>query len=108
MEKTLTIDGREVRFKATAATMIRYKAEFGREYIADMSAMERFAKEPDMESLDLTPFYRVVWVLAKTADPDIPDMMTWLDGFSEFPVVSIFADLKELVALNMRVDRKNG
>ena len=32
MEKTLTIDGKEVRFKSTAATPLRYKAQFNKDY----------------------------------------------------------------------------
>ena len=33
MEKTLTIDGKQIRFKSTAATLIRYKTQFGRDFL---------------------------------------------------------------------------
>ncbi|MBJ8038110.1 hypothetical protein JDS83_30820, partial [Bacillus cereus] len=36
MEKTITIDGKQVRLKSTAATVKRYKAQFRRDLFADM------------------------------------------------------------------------
>ncbi len=36
MERTITIDGKQVRLKSTAATVKRYKAQFRRDLFADM------------------------------------------------------------------------
>ena len=33
MEKTIIIEGRQVKFKSTAAAMLRYKAQFGRDML---------------------------------------------------------------------------
>ena len=39
MEKTITIDGKQVRLKATAATVKRYKAQFRRNLFADLMGL---------------------------------------------------------------------
>ena len=55
MEKTLTIDGREVRFKSTAATPLRYKAQFGKDYFSEILKMESLAnvKQGKVSSKDI-------------------------------------------------------
>ena len=40
MEKILTIDGRQVKFKSTGAFLLRYKAQFGRDALQDMFALQ--------------------------------------------------------------------
>lgn len=96
MEKTLTIDGRQVPFKCTAGTLIRYRNQFNREFLSDMSKM-RDLTEDDIDSMSLDPFYDIVWIMAKTADQTIPDLLPWLDTFEDFPILDIFGDLQELV-----------
>ena len=36
MEKTILIDGKQVTFKSTAATPLRYKRQFGKDFFADI------------------------------------------------------------------------
>lgn len=110
MEKTIEIDGRQVRFKASGGTMLRYKMQFGREYLADMADIDKLIGEDrtmDISGLDLTPFYRIVWVLAKTADDSIPDMLTWYDSFDSFPLFEVVEQLTEILQNNIKIDRKN-
>lgn len=115
MEKTIKIDGRDVTFKATGGVMLRYKNQFGREYIADIMELEEFqntktlkkVKQSDgsikvIESyeytkLNLETFYNLAWTLAKTADSTIPDPLTWLDSFNTFPVFEILPQLMEII-----------
>ncbi|MDK9712311.1 hypothetical protein [Acidaminobacter sp.] len=103
MELNLTIDGRQVPFKSTAAFILRYKAQFGRDAIRDLSKLQKMVKEKDkdkekkkdendedeldLDALDLQMFYEMVWVMAKAADPTIPPPLDWLDTFSEFPLL---------------------
>ncbi|MGX7371802.1 hypothetical protein ACWOE5_01125 [Aerococcus sanguinicola] len=49
----------------------------------------------DLSHLDLTVLYRLVYIMAKTANPDLPDLMTWLASFEEFPVADILPDTLE-------------
>lgn len=114
MEKTIEIDGNQVKFKSTAATPLRYKVQFGSEFITDLMKMYPLMKLKDTEdlsyetikSLDLEVFYNILWALAKTADKNIPDPLTWLDEFDEFPLFEIFGEVKELLEKNLKFNKK--
>lgn len=102
MEKTLNIDGRQVKFKSTGAFLLRYKAQFNRDAIHDIYSLERSIKmDPatgqyvlhDIGALELETLYNLTWTLAKIADPSIPLPMEWLDGFSAFPLDEIMPEV---------------
>ena len=102
MEKILTIDGRQVKFKSTGAFLLRYKAQFGRDALQDIfklqSAIDPNTNElVNYEALDLEVFYNLAWTLAKTADPSLPPPMEWLDSFSEFPLVDVLPELTDMI-----------
>jgi hypothetical protein len=105
MEKILTIDGRQVKFKSTAAFMLRYKAQFKRDALQDIFALQRAVDDngeiKELDALDLEVIYNLIWVLAKTADPSIPPPMEWLDSFSEFPLIEIAPELIEMMASSL-------
>lgn len=101
MEKILTIDGRQVRFKSTGAFLLRYKAQFGRDALQDIfklqDAVDSKNRIKNIDALDLEVFYNLVWTLAKTADPSIPPPLEWLDEFSEFPLMDIIPEIVDMV-----------
>lgn len=101
MEKILTIDGRQVKFKSTGAFLLRYKAQFGRDALQDIfklqNAINSEGQLADVNALDLEVIYDLVWVLAKTADPSIPPPLEWLDEFSEFPLMDIVPEITDLI-----------
>lgn len=101
MEKILTIDGRQVKFKSTGAFILRYKAQFGRDALQDIfklqNAIDNNGQIQDVSALDLEIIYNLVWVLAKTADPSIPPPMEWLDTFGEFPLAEIVPEVIDLI-----------
>lgn len=101
MEKILNIDGRQVKFKATGAFLLRYKAQFGRDAIQDLfrlkEALDEDNKIINIDKLDLLVFYDLVWTLAKTADPSIPAPLEWLDSFSSFPLDVVLPELTGLM-----------
>jgi len=101
MEKILTIDGRQVKFKSTGAFLLRYKAQFGRDALQDIlrlqSAIDNKGRIKNIDTLDLEVFYNLVWTLAKTADPSIPPPLEWLDTFGEFPLVEIVPEVIDLI-----------
>ncbi|PEK56716.1 hypothetical protein [Bacillus wiedmannii] len=115
MEKTIIIDGQKVRLKATAATVKRYKAQFRRNLFADLMALGAInaltssdgAEQPidvsnlDLSNVDFELIYDLTWLYAKTADPSIPDPMTWLDEFEEFPIEEIMPEIMGLVQVTM-------
>lgn len=111
MEKTLNIDGKNIRFKATAGTLIRYKAEMGREFLADSlmlaSAVDKNGNVVDASKLNIELAYGIAWAMAKTADNNVPDLLTWLDGFDEFDIGIVLMELAPMLNKFMKVDAKN-
>ena len=101
MEKMLTIDGRQVKFKSTGAFLLRYKAQFGRDALQDIfklqSAIDSKGTIQDPSALDLEVIYNLVWTLAKTADPSIPPPLDWLDEFAEFPLSEIVPEVIDMI-----------
>jgi len=102
MEKILTIDGRQVKFKSTGAFLLRYKAQFGRDAIQDIFKLQNAINPKtnelkDISALDLEVFYNLIWALAKTADPNLPPPMDWLDSFSEFPLIDIIPEVVDMI-----------
>jgi hypothetical protein len=116
MEKTIVIDGQKVRFKSNGATPLRYKAQFGKDYLKEilkMSPLENMNKKKnkdvnvkDLEVLDFEVFYNIAWIMAKTADPTIPEPIEWLSGFEEFPIAEIFPEMQELMIATLTSSKK--
>lgn len=101
MEKTLNIDGRQVKFKSTGAFLLRYKAQFGRDALKDIYKLDNAIDDnneiKDIDALDLEVFYNLIWTLAKTADKTIEPPLEWLDTFGEFPLMDIIPELTDLI-----------
>lgn len=109
MEKTIKIDGQDVRFKASGNTPRLYRSLFMRDIFADIGKLAKSldkaiedGKETesilDVESLEV--FENVAYTMAKQADKSIPDMETWLDGFSVFSIYEILPEIINLWNLN--------
>lgn len=113
MEKTIQIDGQDVKFKSSAAFLYKYKAQFGRDAIHDILKLEKAydtetEKLTNVEVLDFNIFYNLVWVLAKNGNPDISDPEKWLDKFGEFPLDEIIPEVMEMILLCMTSSKKKG
>ena len=107
MEKTLTIDGKQVVFKSTGATPLRYKQQFGKDFFAEIAKMSKgSSKKFDLENLDMEAFYNIAWVFAKTADKTIPEPLEWLDTFETFPILDIIPDLQDMLLGTMQTKKK--
>lgn len=110
MEKTILIDGQKVRFKTNGAIPLRYKAQFGKDYFKEILKMAPLAKlgskkdldATDLDVLDFDIFFNIAWIMAKTANPTIPEPLEWLEGFEEFPLVEIFPDLQDLMISSLQ------
>ncbi|MED4354070.1 hypothetical protein P9265_17320 [Schinkia azotoformans] len=117
MEKTLTIDGKKVRFKSTGATALRYKAQFKKDYFSEILKLNQLSKlkidenghldveNVDLNAIDFEVFYNISWSLAKTADKSIPDPLTWLDGFDEFPILDIIPEVQDLIVESIQAKK---
>lgn len=117
MEKTLVIDGQEVKFKSTGSVPLRYKAQFQRDYFADISKLQDIVvksneSDAEKESIDLGSlntdvFYRIVWTLAKNADKEIPDLLNWLDEFDSFPIIEVAFELMDIITASIQTKKKS-
>lgn len=108
MDKIVTIDEKEVKFRATARTPRLYRALIGRDMIADMNRLKKkFTKikageEETLDMVDLQIFEDAAYIMARQADPDIEQATAdeWLDTFDIFSIYEILPKLFELWASN--------
>jgi len=105
MEKTLNIDGKSVRFRANAGTVLRYRAWFGNDLIKDITELsEASAGGKSMTSEALVVALNIAYTMARQADPGVPDdPMDWIDGFDVFPIAEVVPELTRLWAESMHI-----
>jgi hypothetical protein len=116
MEKTLTIDGKQVKFESKGSTPLRYKKQFGEDFFVDIMKMNQLSKikkkkgEPlsleELKSLDTEVFYQIIWTLAKTANNEISEPLEWLDTFEVFPIMEILPELQDLITSSLKSKKK--
>ena len=126
MEKTILIDGKQVRMRASALVPRLYRFRFGRDMIADMrqlqkafrkatslpdNATEEEIQDAQLSILDLTIFENVAYIMAKHADKTVAeDLESWLDDFSMFYIYEVRHHILELWGLSQEttsVAKKN-
>ena len=104
MEKTIIIDGREYKFKATASTPRVYRQAFGRDIYADISSLiAGFGAEEDLPISCLDAFENVAFCLNSQAEGRElhsetieKEMGEWLDQFETFSIYRILPQIMEL------------
>ncbi len=115
MEKTVTIDGKEVRFRASASVPRLYRIKFRRDLIVDMANIHKqiLAQnipedevEPQISTLPLETletFENIAYIMAKHGDPlGVPSTVEeWLERFDTFSIYSVFPVIADLWAANM-------
>lgn len=110
MTKTIEIDGKEVKFRASAAIPRIYRIKFRRDIYKDLDAVSKAIGKDNEESSNLDMFSlelfeNIAYIMAKHADPNIPDTPEeWLDNFSTFSIYQILPQLIELWGLNVQTD----
>lgn len=108
--KKVEIDGKQVPFKASAAIPRIYRIKFNRDIYKDLRSLEKAVGEGDEEnsSLDLFSlemFENIAYVMAKHADPNIPDTPEeWLDEFNTFSIYQVLPSIIELWGLNVQTE----
>lgn len=82
MEITVnTLDDQKIKLKSSAAVLVKYKAQFGREMLSDIfeiaDSVDKITVTPEGEILTLPEnlnweiFLNMIWALAKNADDNI-------------------------------------
>ena len=110
IKQTIEIDGKQVPFRASAAIPRIYRMKFQRDIYKDLASLEKaISKETEevsnLDMFSLEMFENIAYVMAKHADPDIPDdPVEWLDGFNTFSIYQVLPKLIELWGLNVQTD----
>ena len=110
VKRNIEIDGKEVAFKASAAIPRIYRLKFGRDIYRDLASLEKSVGENEegesnLDLFSLEMFENIAYVIAKHADPSIPDSPEeWLDEFNTFSIYQILPQLIELWGLNVKTD----
>lgn len=113
MERTVEIDGKPVRLRASALIPRMYRFKFGRDLVADMNQLRKSWKrvqelpadatdeqrqDAQLDAADLTIFENVAYLMVKNAGEDVPDTPDeWLDSmdgvFSVYEVLPVILEL---------------
>ncbi len=111
LTKTITIDGQEVTFKASAAIPRIYRLRFHRDVYRDLAQLQKATEgaDPENSSLDnlsLEIFENIAYVMAHHADPEnVPKTPEeWLDSFNTFSIYQVLPEIIDLWGLNTRQD----
>lgn len=114
MDKIISIDGKEIKFRATARTPRLYRMLIGRDMIQDMNRlMKAYSKkkedDDELDIIDLQIFEDVAYVMARHATPDMPARTAdeWLDGFDMFSIYEVLPHILELWAINTQQTSKS-
>lgn len=102
METTVKIDGKDVRFKATAAVPLLYRRKFRRDLIRDVQ--EVVANEPDsVGDQGIETIARMAYIMAYHADPaSVPDSLEeWLEITSPMALFSVIPVVMALWSGNL-------
>lgn len=116
VEAEIILDGRTVRFRASAAVPRLYRIKYRRDIMQDIQAVKRELDkrenlQEDLEAGDFSAlplevlelFESVAYIMAKHADPNgVPSTIEeWMDQFSTFSIYHIFPVISALWENNM-------
>lgn len=111
--KTINIDGINTTFRASAAIPRIYRIKFGRDIYKDLRSLEKGVGDGDEENsnldmFSLEMFEDLAWVMAKHADPSVPDSPDeWLEQFNTFSIYQVLPQLIELWGLNTQTQAES-
>ena len=121
--KHISIDGRQVPFKASAAIPRIYRVKFHRDIFSDLRLLDKAVGDGDedesnIDLFSLELFENIAFIMARHADPaHVPNNPEdWLDQFSTFSIYQILPEIVKLWGLNLQTqveskkkfDRLNG
>ena len=117
LDKKIMIDGKPVKFRASAAVPRLYMALTGSDIFSDIGDLtEQFHKpartgEQQKAQIDLkdlgkmSTFENIAYVMAKAADSSVPDTVEeWLDQFGMMSVWRAFPQIAKLWAASQKTN----
>ena len=110
LEKTVTISGKEVKFRSSATVPRLYRIKFKRDIFKDLAKLEKSYKGKteegeELQIEDLEIFENVAYIMAYHADHSIPGTIDeWLDQFEMFSIYEVLPEILELWGTNLITD----
>ena len=110
LTKKINIDGKDVKFRASAAVPRMYRLKFGRDIFKDLTSLQKAVgdgkeENSNLDLFSLEMFENLAWLMAKHGDPAIPDTPEeFLDQFKTFSIYQVLPQLVELWGLNVKTD----
>ena len=95
MRIIINIDGKDVPFAASAATVIYYRNAFNADLIRDFNKLNEQGTE-QLSTGVVETFSRLAYTMAKQATVE-----EWLDSFDVFPIQDIFPEISDLWAKSL-------
>ncbi len=94
MDRTVTLQGKEMTLRANALLPRKYRYHFGRDIMRDMQSL---TGEGESE-IDMSVFENLAWLMFKTAGEDVGENPEeWLATIDDmFSVYTIIPDVVEL------------
>ncbi|MDE5740818.1 MAG: hypothetical protein K2H90_00045 [Oscillospiraceae bacterium] len=113
MQKTIKIENVSFNLAATGAVLCLYKQQFGVEYYDDFLRITAIntnisATDTQKAALSLEIGYRLIWSMAKAADPSVSDPDVWIDEFEDFPLTELMPIAMELLGKSFEQVIMNG
>ena len=108
--QTIEIDGKQVKFRASAAIPRIYRIKFNRDIYKDLAILEKAIGDGDetasnLDLFSLEMFENIAYIMAKHADPAIPDTPEeWLEDFNTFSIYQVLPKIIELWGINVKTD----
>ena len=82
--------GKKLKIKSAPWSLVVYEDQFGRDMSMDFQSMSvTFAKTG---RVDMATFTRILWCLARTADPNLPDYEAWMKSMPDDALDGIATD----------------
>lgn len=101
IEKTVTINGEEVRLMANTQNAFIYRANFGKDYLrAFYEISERAQKQKGGFPMTDEELFQFTWTMAKTCNNDFPPYEEWLATLLDFPFIEVASVVLELLKNN--------
>ena len=105
LEKTVKVNGKDVKFRSSATIPRLYRIKFKRDIFKDLSKLEQSFKNNEgvFEIADLEIFENVAYIMAYHADNTIPETIEkWLDEFEMFSIYEVLPEILELWGANLQ------
>lgn len=107
-EKIIKVNGKDIKFKATAGTPRVYRNITGSDMMLDMqklySNMQNKTEGEEFDIASLEIFENIGYAMAKHADPNIEEISEWLDQFGTMQFYELLPQIFELWTLNNKTN----